>query len=91
MGTIPSNIETDAELRVRTIEYILREICRKFREKNDPSFTPEEIEDALRAVGANYLRGRMREILLGHGLLQFNDDGSLRLTAQGREHCKNPQ
>jgi hypothetical protein len=83
-----SNTESDAELKERAIQYILREICRKFREKNDRSFTAEEIENTLRGLGAQYLRSTLRDILKGHGLLEFNANGSLTLTDQGKNHCK---
>jgi len=35
------NPESEAELRVRAIEQILREICRRFRESNESSFTTD--------------------------------------------------
>ena len=81
------NPESNAEFERRAIDQILREICRKYKEERNPVFSAEEIETTLRGINAEYLRFRLRDILKGYGLLEFNEDGSLSLTDVGKEEC----
>lgn len=42
-----SNADRDPETRTKAMNQLLREICRKFKEKGDPTFTQEELKKIL--------------------------------------------
>ena len=44
---MPSNVESDAELKTRATQFILNRICSKYLEKNDPTFSQEEVKKSL--------------------------------------------
>ena len=44
---MPSNVESDAELKTRATQFILKRIWSKYLEKNDPTFSQEEVKKSL--------------------------------------------
>jgi hypothetical protein len=46
-----SNVESDSELKTKAMNFILREVCKKYREGNDPTFSPEEVKQRLKGLG----------------------------------------
>jgi hypothetical protein len=58
----PSNTESDAELKTRAMQFILDRICTKYLEKNDPTFSQEEVEEKLKGLGPKYVRLNIKDI-----------------------------
>jgi hypothetical protein len=83
-----SNIESDAELKKRAMDYILREVCKKYRDENDPIFTSEEVKKRLRGLGPRYIDLNMRDIFRGSGLIEIDDNYNLTLNDRGIESCE---
>jgi hypothetical protein len=84
-----SNAESDAQLKSRAMQYILIRICRKYIEKNDPTFTQEDVKKELRGLGPEYVDLNIRDLFRGSGLIDISDDLELTLNENGRSTCKN--
>jgi hypothetical protein len=51
-----SNVESDSELKTRAMNFILREVCKKYREgNNDSTFSLEEVKQRIRGLALNIL------------------------------------
>ena len=84
-----SNHEMDEELKQRAREYILQQVCEKYRLKGDSEFDPEEMEKALRVFDKNFLGSKIRDVLNGWELIEFTEEGfTLRLNGSGLKHCQ---
>jgi hypothetical protein len=84
-----SNHEMDDELKQRAREYILQQVCEKYRLKGDSEFDPEEMEKALRAFDKNFLGSKILDVLYGWELIEFTEEGfTLRLNGSGIKHCQ---
>jgi len=84
------NPELDADLKKRVIDYILREICRRYRESDLP-FSFDEIERFFKiSYDPKYLNLNIRDLLKGSGLLDINDD-LLILNDHGQKYCEDIQ
>ena len=62
-----ANAESDAELKTKAMNFILREICRKYREEKNANFTLDEIHKWLKGFGQQYLDLNIRDLLRGSG------------------------
>jgi hypothetical protein len=67
---------------------ILREICRKFKEKRDSNFSLEELHKLLEGWHPNYLDMNFRNLLKGSGYLDIDDKFNLTLTENGKQFCR---
>jgi hypothetical protein len=83
-----ANVEPDSETRTKAIDLILREICRKYKEKQDPNFSQEELHDLLRGYRTIYLDENFRKLLRGSELVGIDDNFNLTLTDIGKQFCK---
>jgi hypothetical protein len=83
-----SNVETDAGLKTRAMNYILREVCSKYKNKNDPHFTMEEIHVWLQGLGSIYLDLNVRDLLKGSQLIEIDDYYNLTLNHKGKQFCQ---
>jgi hypothetical protein len=81
------NPESDAALKKRSMDYILREICRRDAESGVP-FSFDEIEKFFKlSYDQKYLKLNLRDLLNGLGLVEIQDD-IIALNDQGRKYCK---
>jgi hypothetical protein len=78
----------DSETRTKAMDLILREICRKYKEKQDPNFSQEELHDLLRGYRTIYLDENFRKLLRGSELVGIDDNFNLTLTDIGKQFCK---
>jgi hypothetical protein len=83
-----ANIEPDSETRTKAMDLILREICRKYKEKQDPNFSQEELHDLLKGFRTIYLDENFRNLLKGSELVGIDDNFNLTLTDRGKQFCK---
>ena len=84
-----SNVETDEELKQRAREYILQQVCEKYRLKGDSEFDPEEMEKTLREFDKKFSRFSIKDALNGWDLIEFTEEGfTLRLNERGIRHCQ---
>ena len=84
-----ANVETDAELKTRAMNYILREICRKNKDKKDPIFTQEEVHKSLRGLGPGYIDLNIHDLFKGSDFIDIDDEYNLTLTDKGKQFCEN--
>jgi hypothetical protein len=75
-----ANVEPDSETRTKAIDLIFREICRKFKEKQDSNFSQEELHDFLEGYRTIYLDENFRNLLRGSELVDIDDNFNLTLT-----------
>ena len=88
MSFVVANAESDGELKKRAMEYILGEICRKYKDTRDPTFTEEDIHNKLKGLGPQYLSLNIRDLLLGSGFIEIDNDLNLRLNDSGIKFCE---
>jgi hypothetical protein len=50
-----ANAESNAELKTNAMNFILREICRKYKTEKNPIFTLDEIHKWLQGLDSNIL------------------------------------
>ncbi|MGC2683495.1 MAG: hypothetical protein WA323_16670 [Candidatus Nitrosopolaris sp.] len=67
------------------MEYILREICSKYKNKKDPNFTKEEVHTWLQGFGSKYLDLNLRDLLRGN---EINDNYNITLNDKGKQYCE---
>jgi hypothetical protein len=70
------------------MDTLLREICRKYADKNDPTFSQEELTDMLKGYDINYLDENFQNLLRGSGLIAIDDNFNLTLTNRGKQFCR---
>jgi hypothetical protein len=83
-----SNVESDSEVKTRAMNFILREVCKKYREGNDPTFSPEEVKRRLGGLGPKYLDLNIKDLLKGSGFIDIDDNFNLTLNDRGRKACE---
>jgi hypothetical protein len=83
-----ANVEPDSETRTKARDLVLREICRKYKEKQDPNFSQEELHDLLKGYRTIYLDEDFRNLLGGSELVGIDDNFNLTLTDMGKQFCK---
>jgi hypothetical protein len=83
-----ANVEPDSETRTKAMDLILREICRKYREKQDPNFNQKELHGLLEGYRTIYLDENFRNLLRGSELVGIDDNFNLTLTDMGKQFCK---
>jgi hypothetical protein len=83
-----ANVEPDFETRTKAMDLIFREICRKYKEKQDPNFSQEELHDLLEGYRTIYLDESFRNLLMGSELVGIDDNFNLTLTDKGKQFCK---
>jgi hypothetical protein len=71
------------------MNYILREICSKYKNRRDPTFTHEEVQKQLQ--GPEYLTLNIQDLFKGSGLIKIDDNLTLRLNDNGINYCENQQ
>jgi hypothetical protein len=70
------------------MDLILREICRKYKEKQDPNFSQEELHDLVKGFRTIYLDENFRNLLKGSELVGIDDNFNLTLTDKGKQFVK---
>jgi hypothetical protein len=83
-----SNVDTDAEVRTKAKNHILREACKNYKETKSPEFTQEKIHKELEGWFPDYLDINIRELFRGSGLVEIDVNDNLTLNAEGRRACK---
>ena len=83
-----SNVESDADLKLRAMNYILREICYKYRNEGNPNFTKQEVHSWLQGLGPEYLDLNIRDLFRGSQYIEIDDNYNLTLTDRGRRYCE---
>lgn len=61
----PSNVESNAELKKRAMDYILREICSQYKTKGDIVFNLDDIKKHLQGFGPEYLDLNIHDVVRG--------------------------
>ena len=82
-----ANAESNAELKTNAMNYILREICRKYKTEKNPNFTLNEIHKWLQGFGQEYLDLNVRDLLRGSRYIEIDDNLNLLLNPDGRKFC----
>jgi hypothetical protein len=82
-----ANVEPDSETRTKAMDLIFREICRKYKEKQDPNFSQEALRDLLKGYRTIYLDEDFRNLLGGSELVGIDDNFNLTLTDKGKQFC----
>lgn len=66
------------------MNYILREVCSKYKNKNDTHFTKEEIHAWLQGLGSMYLDLNVKDLLKESQLIEIDDYYNLTLNHKGK-------
>jgi hypothetical protein len=82
-----ANAESNAELKTNAMNFILREICRKYKTEKNPIFTLDEIHKWLQGFGQQYLDLNVRDLLRGSEYIEIDDNHNLLLNNDGKKFC----
>ena len=88
MAYRPTNTESDADLKIRAMKIILERICEKYKKVGDPTFTQEEVRERLQGLGPEYVDLNIRDLFMGSGFIDIDDNYNLTLNESGRKSCK---
>jgi hypothetical protein len=70
------------------MNFILREVCKKYKEQEDPTFTPKEVKKRLQGLGSEYLDLNITDLFRRSGLIDVNDSYNLTLNDKGKRSCE---
>ena len=79
-----ANAESNAELKTNAMNFILREICCKYKTEKNPIFTLDEIHKWLQGFGQQYLDLNIRDLLRGSEYIEIDDNYNLLLNDDGK-------
>jgi hypothetical protein len=88
LAYVPTNTESDADLKIKAMKIILERICEKYKKVGDPTFTQEEVIERLRGLGPTYVDLNIRDLFRGSGFIDIDDNYNLTLNENGRKSCK---
>lgn len=83
-----SNVDSESDTRAKAKRRILGEICKKYEETANPSFTLEYLQARLHGYDASYIDSNVRELLTSSDLIETDDNIGLKLSQKGIESCK---
>jgi hypothetical protein len=82
-----ANAESNVELKTNTMNFILREICSKYKQDKNAIFTLDEIHKWLQGFGKQYLDLNVRDLLRGSEYIEIDDNHNLLLNNDGKKFC----
>ncbi|MFZ0510488.1 MAG: hypothetical protein WAM14_02680 [Candidatus Nitrosopolaris sp.] len=71
------------------MNYILREICVKYKKRRDPTFSQKEVQESLHGLGPEYISLNIRDLFKGSGLIEIDENNNLTLNDKGKQYCEN--
>jgi hypothetical protein len=83
-----SNADSDTDLKIKAMKYILREVCKKYREKRDPTFNSSEISERLRGLGSGYVDLNIKETWAQSRFVDIDENHNFTLNEEGKKACK---
>ena len=83
-----SNANSDTDLKIKAMKYILREVCNKYKEKRDPTFNSDEISERLRGLGPGYGDLNIKETWAQSRFVDIDENYSFTLNKEGKNACK---
>jgi hypothetical protein len=83
-----SNADSDTDLKIKAMKYILREVCEKYREKRDPTFNSSEISERLRGLGSGYVDLNIKETWAQSRFVDIDENYNFTLNEEGKKACK---
>lgn len=82
-----SNLDSDEEIRAKAKKHILREICIKYKETGNPTFTREEVHNRLQGYSPSYIDIVIDELLSTSPFMESVSGVILGLSKQGKISC----
>jgi hypothetical protein len=58
-----ANIDNDAQIKIKAMDFILREICRNYTNSNEAIFTHEQVKGWLRGLGPEYIELNIKDLI----------------------------
>lgn len=83
-----SNADSDTDLRIKALKYILKEVCNKYKEKRDPTFNSDEISEHLRGLGPGYVDLNIKETWAQSRFVDIDENYKFTLNEEGKKACK---
>lgn len=83
-----SNADSDTNLKIKAMKYILREVCKKYKEKRDPTFNSDEISERLRGMGPRYVDLNTKETWAQSRFVDIDENYNFTLNEEGKKACK---
>jgi hypothetical protein len=82
-----SNADSDTDLKIKAMKYILREVCNKYKEKRDPTFNSDEISERLRGLGPGYVDLNIKETWAQSRFVDIDENYNFTLNKEGKKAC----
>ena len=70
------------------MKFILREVCKKYKEKGDPTFNSDEISEGLRGLGPGYVDLNIKETWTQSRFVDIDENYNFTLNEEGKKACK---
>ena len=83
-----SNADSDTNLKIKAMKYILREVCKKYKGKRDPTFNSDEISERLRGMGPGYVDLNTKETWAQSRFVDIDENYNFTLNEEGKKACK---
>jgi hypothetical protein len=85
---ITSNADSDTDIKIKAMKYILREVCKKYKEKRDPTLNFDEINESLRGLGPGYVDLNIKETWTQSRFVDIDENYNFTLNEEGKNACK---
>jgi hypothetical protein len=83
-----SNADSDTDLKIKAMKYILREVCKKHKENKDPTFNSDEINERLRGLIPGYVDLNIKETWAQSRFVDSDENCNFTLNEEGKKACK---
>src|SRR4030095_132679 len=83
-----SNADSDTDLKIKAMKYILREVCKKYKEKRDPKSNSDEISERLRGMGPGYVDLNTKETWAQSRFVDIDENYNFTLNEEEKKACK---
>jgi hypothetical protein len=83
-----SNADSDTDLKIKAMKYILREVCNKYKEKRDSTFNSDEISERFRGLGPGYVDLNIKETWAQSRFVDIDESYNFTLNEKGKKACK---
>lgn len=83
-----SSADSDTDLKIKAMKYVLSEVCKKYKENKDPTFNSDEVNEHFRGLGPRYVDQNIKETWTQSRFVHIDENYNFTLNEEGKKACK---